>query len=165
MILLASLLLANPAQDLKTIELGRRALITASVKIRKGDYLRPTEQPYDVLTDGVIVIRGDGITVDFNGATIRGSSEDTEPDKREGTGIFVDGDNVTIKNAKVRGYHIGLQARNCSGLKIVDCDFSYNWKQHLHSTLDREDESDWQSYHHNDNDEWIRGNADGGIPA
>src|SRR4051812_49058303 len=101
--LIATLLLAQAGQDqLKTIELGRRALITASVKIRKGDYLRPAEQPYDVLTDGVIVIRGKGITVDFNGATIRGSSEETDPDKREGTGIFIEGDDITIKNAKIR---------------------------------------------------------------
>src|SRR5258708_5732551 len=116
------------------INLTSDTVITHSTKIKPGTYHLPAKSNYNVLRDGVITIRGNGITVDFSGVEIRGSSLETEPDKRFGTGIFVEGNNITIKNAKVRGYHIGLHARNCAGLKIIDCDFSYNWKQHLKST-------------------------------
>jgi hypothetical protein len=165
-LLVATLMLALPAQrQTPTIEIGKRAEITSSVKIKRGTYLRPKQEPYDVLKDAVVVVKGNDITVDFNGAVLRGSPETAEPNQRTGTGIFVEGKNITIKNARVHGYHVGLQARNSSGLKIVDCDFSYNWKQHLASTLEREDLSDWMSFHHNDNDEWITGSEKAGVPA
>lgn len=125
-------------------------VITKSGSIRRGTYLLPS-------TEGAaITVQGDNLTVDFKGATLRGTPEDTLPDQRQGTGIRVIGSNVTIKNAKVRGYKVGLIARDAPGIKILDSDFSYNWKQHLKSTLERENEDDWMSYHHNEQDEWLR---------
>ena len=128
--------------------------ITSSVKVRKNEYVFPNAD--ETATTGVIVVKGDGITVDFNGATLRGTSTTTEPDKRIGTAVYVEGINVTIKNLNAHGYKVGIAARNTPGLKIIDCDLSYNWKQRLLSTLDREDGSDWMSYHQNEKDEWLR---------
>lgn len=110
----------------------------------------------DDAKSSAIVIRGNDITVDFAGATLEGTPQTTDPDKRTGTGIIVEGSNITIKNLKVRGYKLGLVARKSNGLRLISCDVSYNWKQHLQSTLDREDQSDWMSYHQNENDEWLR---------
>lgn len=105
---------------------------------------------------GAIVVRGNGITVDFGGAILRGTPETVEPNERKGTAVYVEGRNVTIKNLKAHGYKIGLVARNSPGIKIENCDFSYNWKQRLLSTLDREDGADWMSFHRNEKDEWLR---------
>jgi len=129
-------------------------VISQSVKLKPGVSLIANAD--ETAKSGAIVIRGNNITVDFAGATLRGTPEDADPDKRVGTGVYVEGSNVTIKNLRVHGYKVGLAARNVGGLKLIDCDFSYNWKQRLNSTLDREDTSDWMSYHQNDKDEWLR---------
>ena len=129
-------------------------VITESITVREAQYLFPNDNT-DAKTASVI-IKGDGITVDFNGATLRGTKEETDPDERVGTGVYVEGNNVTIKNLNVHGYKVGLAARNTDGLKIIDSDFSYNWKQRLLSTPEREDTADWMSYHHNEEDEWLR---------
>lgn len=103
----------------------------------------------------MLVIRGNNITIDFNGATLLGSSWSTDPDQRKGVGLRVEGKNVTIKHLNVHGYKVGLMAKNSPNLRIIACDFSYNWKQRLMSTLDREDGSDWMSFHHNEKDQWL----------
>ncbi len=128
--------------------------ITRSVVVEPGRYLLPS---VDDSGQGVIRIGGDNITVDFNGAELVGTPDGTAPDARRGTALQITGGrNITIKNARVRGYKIGLIARDAPGLRVLDSDFSYNWKQHLQSTLEREDLSDWMSYHRNEKDEWLR---------
>ena len=128
--------------------------LTKSTVVRQQTYVFPNA--FEDGSGASVVIQGDNITVDFNGATLRGTGENTEPDARKGTGVYVEGENVTIKNLNVHGYKVGLFARNAPGLKIVESDFSYNWKQRLLSTLEREDGSDWMSYHNNEKDEWLR---------
>lgn len=112
-----------------------------------------------------VVVVGDGLTVDFEGKTLRGSADSTEPDARTGLGLEVRGRNVTIKNLNVRGYFVGILARNCPNLKLINCDASFNWKQRLKSGLDKEDLADWMSYHKNDHDEWLLGRPAEGVPA
>jgi len=116
---------------------------------KAGDETIPTFTP-------AITIKGNGITVDLTGVTLQGSPTTAYPDERRGLGILIEGKGVTIKNAHVHGYRVALMARHADGLKVIDSDFSYNWKQHLKSTVEREDESDWMSYHHNEHDEWLR---------
>jgi hypothetical protein len=138
-------LAATPAETL---------VIRSSTTLSPGVRLLPS--PGDERGPGALLIQGDGITVDFGGAVFRGTPETAEPNERGGVGIEVRGRNVTIRNARVHGYKVGLIARDAPGLKIVDSDFSYNWKQRLKSTLEREDLADWMSYHHNEKDEWLR---------
>ncbi len=128
-------------------------IITKSTSLHHGTYVLPNDSPDPYA--GAITIQGDNITVDFRGVTLEGSPVDTPPDQRKGTGISIAGRNVTIKNATVRGYKIGLIAKDAPGLKIQDSDFSYNYKQHLKSTVEKENEDDWQSYHQNEKDEWL----------
>jgi nitrous oxidase accessory protein NosD len=116
---------------------------------KAGDEVVPTLKP-------AITIKGNNLTIDFAGALLRGSAATSEPDQRKGLGVLVEGNNITIKNLRVRGYKVGLMANNCRGLRILHSDFSYNWKQRLLSTPDKENESDWQSYHHNEHNEWLR---------
>lgn len=102
-----------------------------------------------------IVIRGEGITVDFAGVTLVGSDDAAQPDKFEGLAVKVEGNNVTVKNLAARGYKIALLARDAQNLTIADCDFSYNWRARMKSTPWQEDLSDWMSYHQNEKDEWL----------
>jgi len=125
------------------------SLPTPEGQKQAGDEQIPSLKP-------ALTIRGNNLVVDFDGAVLRGASATAEPDQRKGLCLKVVGDNITIKNLKVHGYKVGLLADGCKGLRILDSDFSYNWKQHLMSTLDKEDLSDWQSYHHNEHNEWLR---------
>jgi hypothetical protein len=149
-ITLAATAMATP--QFVTLTPGMR--ITRSITVDRQAYLFPNSS--DDGKTSAITIEGNGITVDFNGATLEGTPSRTEPDKRKGTGIIIKGRGITIKNAKVRGYRHGLIARDVPNLRVLDSDFSYNWKQRLASTLDREDLSDWMSFHKNENDEWLQ---------
>ena len=136
------------------LELKPGLVITSSVRVARNVYSLPNGD--ETGKRAAITIRGDNLTVDFAGATIEGTAQTVAPDARHGTGIQVEGRNVTLKNLIVRGYKIGIAAYDSPGIKILSCNLSYNWKQHLASTLAREDESDWMSYHHNEQDEWLR---------
>lgn len=101
-------------------------------------------------------IAKNNVVIDFKGATWEGTSMTTEPDQRKGLGILITGNNVTLKNLKIRGYKIAIMAKNCSGLKLENVDVSYNWKQKLGSDIEKEDLGDWMSFHKNDKNEWHR---------
>lgn len=107
-------------------------------------------------TKPVVRVKGKDIVVDFKGATLQGSQTATDPDQRKGLGVLVEGENITVRNLKVRGYKVALLARGVKGLKLVNCDFSYNWKQRLLSDPEKEDLADWMSFHHNEKGEWLR---------
>jgi len=125
--------------------------LTKSARIAPGMY-----QLTDPEDDGALVISGDAITIDFAGAAIIGAREGTDPDRFTGRGIVVRGKNVTLKNAKVHGYKIGIYAENSPGIRITGCDVSRNYRQRLKSTVTHEDLSDWLYGHENDNNEWMR---------
>lgn len=142
------------ATAFQSIDLVEHPVLTASSSVKPGVYSLGNSD--DDGKTAALTIRGNNLVVDFKGAILQGTPQSTEPDQRKGTGVLVQGKNVTIKNLKVRGYKIGLIARSCPGLRIIDSDFSYNWKQRLLSTLEREDGADWMSYHHNEAGEWLR---------
>ncbi|HEX6847112.1 MAG TPA: right-handed parallel beta-helix repeat-containing protein [Chitinophagaceae bacterium] len=128
--------------------------ITKSVKIKKQTYKLDAPVSPDA---GLIVIEGNNITVDFNNAVLRGSNFKKKPDEFFGVAILIrSGNNITIKNLKARGYKVALLARGITNLTIENCDFSYNYRQHLNSTQEKEDISDWLSHHQNEKDEWLR---------
>lgn len=143
---------ATLAQPTPMVELKPGLVITRSVKVKPGVYRLASKD----LNSPAIVVRGKGITVDFNGAVLSGSPAAKWPDGYEGLGIRVEGERVTIKNAVVKRYKVGLRALKVPGIRVSKSDFSYNWKQRLLSGLDREDGADWMSYHRNEKDEWLR---------
>jgi parallel beta-helix repeat protein len=140
-----------PAQE-KLLLNGMK--ISRSIKIKKKIY---TLDAFDSLNRYVILIEGNDIVIDFNNSTLKGSNKFKEPDKFFGTAIIIrNSKNVTVKNLNVKGYKVALLARNVEKLTIENCNFSYNYRQRLNSTQEKEDISDWMSYHHNENDEWLR---------
>ena len=128
--------------------------IARSVIIKKGIYkldaTENSEQP-------VILIEGENITVDFKNGMLKGSNKKKNADEFFGVAILIQNSkNVTIKNITAKGYKVAVLARNTENLLLENCDFSYNYRQHLNSTQQKEDISDWMSYHHNEKDEWLR---------
>lgn len=104
-----------------------------------------------------IIVKGDGITVDFRGATLRRVPPDADPDQARDTAIIVDGgSNIRIQGARVRGYRVGILGRGTRGLVLSGNDLSHNWKPRLYSLVEHESLVDWLSFHHNEHDEWLR---------
>jgi len=129
-------------------------VITHSLTIKKSVYKLNNSH---FSSANVLTIQGDNITIDFNGAVLDGGTDKLNPDKFYGTAIVIkSGSNITIKNAVIKGYKVAIDGRNIKNLSISDCNLSYNFRQHLNSTREREDLSDWQSYHNNEKDQWIR---------
>jgi parallel beta-helix repeat protein len=56
----------------------------------------------------------------------------------------------------LRGFKVGILAENVENLTLINLDASYNYRPRLKSRWDREDMSDWLSYHENESDEWLR---------
>lgn len=112
--------------------------------------------------NGVIQIRGDGLTVDLTGAVLRGAPDGMSPDQYTGIGIRLSGSNLTVRGAAVSGYKIGILASEADGLTLEGCDVSGNFQQRLRSTTRAEDGADWLWPHKNDEHEW-RTNYGAGI--
>lgn len=105
--------------------------------------------------NGVIHVVADNITIDFAGASLRGTARDADPDTYAGTAIRLEGrSGVTILGARASGYKTALVAHNCPGLTIDAGDLSDNYRQRLRSTPAAEDASDWLYPHDNDADQW-----------
>ncbi len=136
------------------IELRRGLVITHSVRIARKRYELAAPAS---MGSAVIVVRGDNVTVDFNGATLGGMPQRADPDRASGVGVRIEGGrNVRIINATIRGYKVGLLARGTRGLVLAHDDFGHNWKPRLFSVVEHESLVDWLSHHHNEHDEWLR---------
>ena len=134
------------------IEPAAGLVITSSVALKPGVYRLPAAGEAPILT-----VRGSNIVVDFQGAVLEGSDPDADPDTYAGTGVFVDGGaRVTIRNAVIRGYKFGIEARGSPNLHLTRNDLSHNWKERLWSQVEHESLLDWMSYHDNEKDEWRR---------
>ncbi len=139
------------AQD-KPLTYGMK--ISKTTKIKKGIY--KIDAPAR-MEEAVIIIEGNNIIIDFNNAELKGSNKTKRPDEFAGVAILVQNSkNVTIKNLKAKGYKVALRATHVEKLTMDNCDLSYNYRQHLNSSQEKEDISDWMSYHHNEKDEWLR---------
>ena len=133
------------------VPLAPGMVIDRSITVRAGTYRLAATGDRPVLT-----IRGSNVTVDFNGAVLAGGAADADPDTFAGVAMLVeDGQNITIKNAVVRGYRIGVLARRSPDLHLTGNDFSHNYKPRLYSGVEKESLVDWMSYHQNDKDEWL----------
>jgi len=143
--------MAPAAQEAVRLRAGM--VIDRSIVIRRGVYQLGSQN----LESPVIVVRGNDVTVDLSGVELVGSPSNTTPDRFAGLAILVDGgERVTIQNARIRGYKVGVLARNVKDLRLTGNDVSDNWKQRLYSRVEKESLVDWMSYHNNEKDEWLR---------
>jgi nitrous oxidase accessory protein NosD len=148
-----TLLVLAAAGGADTVALVPGMIITRSVVIRPGTY-RLDPLPGDSV---VIRVRGSGIVLDFSGAALLGADPAADPDQGRGIGILIErGRNITVQGASIRGYKVGVLARDVRNLRLLDNDVSYNWKPRLWSGLGHESLVDWLSFHRNEQDEWLR---------
>jgi parallel beta-helix repeat protein len=142
-----------PAVTPTPVEPTAGMLITRSTTLKPGTYPLPSAG-FDA---PALVVRGDNITLDLTGVTLEGGEALADPDTYTGVGVLVDGGaNVTIRGGTIRGYKVGIRAQKASKLHVTGTDVSYNWKQHLRSGIEHENQADWMSYHQNEKDEWLR---------
>ena len=152
MLTLAAIVLSSiqPAPIIKVTSDNTRIDRSCTIEIAPGTVIADTDG------NGVIQIAADNITVTFSsGSNLRGAGADTLADTYKGVGIVIEGrTGVTLKGGAVSGYKVGLLATRCSGLTIDGGDYSANYRQHLKSTPQGEDGSDWLYPHNNDKGEW-----------
>lgn len=142
------LLIVALAQVPQAVELTAGMVITHSIVVKPKTYR---------LSGPPIIVRGDSIMIDFDGATLQGTDPAVEPDQRRDTAIVVDGGSrIVIANAHIHGYKAGIIARGTRGLGLYGNDVSDNWKPRLFSGVEHESLVDWLSFHHNEKDEWLR---------
>jgi parallel beta-helix repeat protein len=147
----------EPARGVPTVTPRRGLVITRSVRLRPGTYRLAAPPSLD---SALVTIRGDGIAVEMSGVLLEGLPPEADPDQARGVAIRVDGGrDVRILHARIRGYRVGVLARGTRGLTLEGVDASYTWKPRLFSLLEHESLVDWQSYHHNEHDEWLRWGA------
>jgi parallel beta-helix repeat protein len=136
------------------IELRPGLVISQSARIVRKTYRLTAPASLD---SALITIQGDDVTVDFQGATLQGRDLNADPDQAQGVAIRVArGRNIRIVNARVHGFKVGLLARGTANLTLLDNDLSDNWKPRLYSLVEHESLVDWLSFHHNEQDEWLR---------
>lgn len=138
--------------QLPDIPLSKGLVITQSCKITPGNYALGLHTEKETC----ITISGENLVVDFQNSEMRGAPEGVLPNLFGGTAIVIKGKNITLKNARARGFKIAVYAEGVDSLLLENCDFSYNYRPRLRSIREREDFSDWLSYHHNEQDEWLR---------
>lgn len=63
-----------------------------------------------------ILIKGENIVVDFQGAVLQGSNDEKKFVRPFGTAIKVEGKNIKIKNLNIKGFLNGLIAKNVDSL-------------------------------------------------
>ncbi|HQX64114.1 MAG TPA: right-handed parallel beta-helix repeat-containing protein, partial [Thermomicrobiales bacterium] len=151
-LILAALAVAPAlAQDTTVIRAG--LVIERNTTLRRGTYRIQSAN----IGAPVITIRGSNIDLDLSGIELIGSPEKATPDQYEGLAILIDGgEHVSIRNARIRGFKVGILARNVKDLRLSGNDVSRNWKQRLYSRVEKESLVDWMSYHQNEKDEWLR---------
>src|SRR4051794_10980062 len=110
--------IASAQQAAPTIRLHRGLVITRSVRIAPDRYALRADTG---VQHAVIIIRGNDIDVDFAHAELAGAVRGAEPDESRGLAIFVDGGkNITIRNAKIRGYRVAIRASRTRNLRLID---------------------------------------------
>lgn len=138
----------------KDARLRKGMTITQSTRFRTVTYYLQADSSFN---SPLIRIRGNDIILDFANTMLQGNKTGQSPDTYAGLAVLIENSRrVTIKNLRVRGYKVALIARQVDELILENCDFSYNYRPHLNSTPEKEDLSDWMSYHQNEKDEWLR---------
>lgn len=125
-------------------------VLARSMNLKPGTYY-----VNDLNKNGVLVITGQNITVDFRGATlISDKGYKAHLDAAEGTGVLIkNARNVTLKNATVRGYRWNIRVEGSQGVKIENCDVGFsrsqrimNGEQPVNIFLDLRSRDAWRSY-------------------
>lgn len=102
--------------------------ISTSVRIKPDTYTLG-----DTTGSGALTVGADGITIDFQGATLQ--SPDTRLGRLEtfnGIGISIQGHkNVTIKNAHIHGFQYNIRVLKSSNVRLENCELGLSRSQRM----------------------------------
>ena len=140
------------------------ALDRDNLELRESARVQATFAPIaDRDGNGVLQITGrdDGtpIVIDLAGTHLVGGIGPSE--HFTGVGIVIRGRNVTLRNGRISGFKVGIDAAQCDGLVLEDLDTSDNHAQALRSRAWGEDPADWLFPHANDDRQWARDHGAG----
>ena len=144
---------ASPPTGLPVVEVvADDTVVDRSCRLR----IAPGLVIADAAGDGVVKVVAPGVVVEFEqGSVLVGAASDVDPDRLAGVGIAVrDVAGVTLRNAAIRGFKVGILATNADSLAIEGADIADLFRQRLRSTPAAEDASDWLWPHDNDGGEW-----------
>ena len=145
--LLAAMLLLSCNNESPAFEPGR---ISGSQTFSGGEF-KPDSN--EVSGEDLILIEDDNIILDFGGLVIDARDLHDTPDKFTGTAFHIKNcTNVEIRNLSIHGFRYAILAENVDSLKLINCNFSYNYRPRLYSKWDRESLNDWLYFH--DNADW-----------
>ena len=111
----------------------------------------------DADLNGVLHIKADNITIEFEkGSVLQGAAIANNWNELKGTGIRIDAQkNVTLKNAELAGFKVGLYATHANHLTLDNLSIHDGYRQRLKSTPQQEHNDDWMFPHNNDKREWM----------
>jgi parallel beta-helix repeat protein len=145
---------AQQAGSAPIVEPRAGLVITSSVRLKPGTWRLAAPASMD---SAAIVIKGDGINVDFSGVTLEGIAPGDDPDLARGVAVRVQGGRkVRLVAPTIRGYKIGILARGTRDFELAGGDLSYNWRPRLFSVVEHESLADWLSFHDNEGGQWMR---------
>lgn len=152
-LVLAAIALSFSAQQLpEVIVRADDTRITRSCRIT----IPPGLVISDADGDGVLHVEGDRIQIVFTpGSILRGAPQGTPGDQLQGIGIRADHcRDLILEGVRVEGFRCGAYLTHVDGLRMARAEFRNNFRQHLKSTPDAEDGSDWLWPHDNDDEQW-----------
>ncbi|MEZ6017909.1 MAG: right-handed parallel beta-helix repeat-containing protein [Planctomycetota bacterium] len=136
--------------DTVTPTAGEALRITRDTRVAPGQYVVPATE------EGALVLEGlSGVTLDLNGADLRGAAAGTDLDRCVGHGIVVRGcSDVTIRNGTLGGYKVCVLVEDSVRVTLEDLACAGWFGMRLRSTSAAEDGSDWLYPHENDAGQW-----------
>jgi hypothetical protein len=115
-ICLAAVHQAVAADDLPVIRIDRE-----NFEIRESARIEVVRDVIaDSSGDGAVHIIGDGLTVDFTGAHLRGAADGVDQDQYAGIGVRITGSNNRIRGGRFSGFKVAIFAHDADGLTIEE---------------------------------------------
>lgn len=151
------MMLTSPVLAAAHVEPATPGIESDNVPLRASATIAPGAKPVvDVDGDGVIHVLADGVVIDFaERAVLRGAASETPGDQLKGVGVRINGHkDVTIRNARLAGFKVGIWATRADGLTIENADVQDIYRMRLASSPTAESGDDWLWPHKNDQSQW-----------
>lgn len=146
------------AQEVSTPLPADTALrVSASVRIAPGAHVRKPSAAPDSPVSAVIYARAlRNAVIDLRGVNLSSDTAGETLDRAHGCGlVLIDCENVTVRGGELRGFKLGLLARNCKGLVLEGLRVESGFAQRLASTAVAADPVDELNRRDNEHGEWL----------
>ncbi|MBL8801409.1 MAG: right-handed parallel beta-helix repeat-containing protein [Planctomycetes bacterium] len=146
------------AQEISTALPADAALrVSGSVRIAPGAHVRKPSAVPDSPVRAVVYARAlRNAVIDLRGVSLASDTAGETLDRARDCGLLlIDCENVTVRGGELRGFKLGLFARNCKGLVIEGLRVESGFSQRLASTAVAADPVDELNRRDNELSEWL----------